>query len=143
MLIDNITSFNGEYSWLSNFSPSWIDYDGYVYPTVEHAYQASKTLDITARTDIRCAIYPGRAKKIGRYVNLRPDWENVKLRLMEEFLIQKFNIPEYKNLLLGTGDVMLYEGNTWGDDYWGVYKGKGENHLGKLIMKIRERIKNG
>lgn len=145
-----ITDFNGEFQWLSNFSPSIVFLDGFAYPTVEHAYQAAKSFDEDYRLRIRGVNYPGRAKKIGNSITIRNDWEIlvpgtvllVKQKVMKDLLIQKFDIPEYKELLLATGDCMICEGNTWGDTYWGVYKGKGENNLGKLIMEIRERIRN-
>ena len=83
---------------------------------------------------------PGLAKKLGRKATIRPDWEKIKLPIMEYLLRQKFGDKTLKALLIGTGDAELVEGNMWGDTYWGVCKGKGENHLGKLLMKIREEL---
>lgn len=137
-----IESFNGNYRFLSNFAPCKVEYDGCIYPSTEHAYQAAKTLSATARKQLRDCESPSKAKKLGRKVVLRPDWENIKFDVMEELLRKKFNQPDFKRALLATGDAELVEGNTWGDTVWGVCKGKGSNHLGKLLMKIRTELKN-
>ena len=77
---------------------------------------------------------------MGRHLPLRPDWEDVKLSVMEGLLRQKFREEPFKSQLKATGDAQLVEGNYWGDVYWGVCRGQGENHLGKLLMKIRGEI---
>lgn len=128
-----INSFTGNYRFLSNFWPSTVSIEGYSYPTVEHAYQAMKTLDINQRQRIRDAANPGIAKKMGREIKLRPDWELLKLLYMTTLIENKF-FPDSQlaSMLLATGDDELVEGNNWGDTYWGVCRGKGENHLGKI-----------
>lgn len=129
-----IDSFQGEYRWLSNFWPVPIKFDGETYPSVEHAYQAAKTLDKNERIKIKLATTPGSAKRLGKRIKIRPDWnDNIKLTLMEEFLIQKFSVPFLQKLLLNTGNAELIEGNNWKDTFWGVYQGRGENHLGKIL----------
>lgn len=138
-----ITSFSGEYRFLSNF---WLCAvpadDGFSYPSTEHAYQAEKTLDPDQRQKIRLADTSGIAKRLGRSVTKRPDWDDIKLGVMERLLRHKFTLhPSLKEKLLATGDRKLIEGNTWGDTYWGVCKGTGENNLGKLLMKIREELR--
>ena len=139
-----INRFKDENEFLSNFYPSPIyDNNGKEYPTVEHYFQAMKTLDSKKRELIRLAESPGKAKRIGRLVQLREDWEDRKLDIMEKALIQKFQIPELREKLLATGDEELVEGNFWNDIYWGVCKENGENHLGKLLMSIREKIRDG
>ena len=67
----------------------------------------------------------------------------MKLQLMERLLLKKFddNHPQLQQMLLATGEEELVEGNYWGDVYWGVCNGVGENHLGKLLMKIRDQLK--
>jgi len=134
-----INSFQGSYSFLSNFYPSPVVVDGITYPTVEHGYQASKTFDKTQRSDILAADTPGKAKRLGKLVNLRPDWNDVKLSVMENLLRQKFHKDTllYK-MLRHTRGKTLIEGNYWGDTFWGVSRGRGENHLGKLLMSIRD-----
>ena len=136
-----IDSFTGEYRFLSNFYPSVIFLHEKSYPTVEHMYQASKTGDPYQEDWVRDAKTPGEAKKRGRRVNIRPDWEQVKIITMLVLLRKKFNIPELKEKLIGTKDAELIEGNTWGDTFWGVCNGVGENNLGKLLMKVREELR--
>lgn len=139
-----INRFVDEYEFLSNFYPSPIyDDTGKEYPTVEHYFQAMKTFDPQKRELIRSAESPGKAKRIGRLIQLREDWEERKLDIMEKALIQKFQIPKLREKLLATGNEELVEGNFWNDIYWGVCKGEGENHLGKLLMNIREKIRDG
>lgn len=136
-----IDSFTGEYRWLSNFWPVVIRLDdGYLYPSVEHAYQASKTLSMAGRATIRRCVYPEQAKKAGKGLEIRDDWEQIKLRVMGDLLRQKFAHKELRDKLLATGEETLIEGNTWGDTFWGVC-GVGKNHLGKLLMEIRNEIK--
>lgn len=139
-----INRFIDEYEFLSNFYPSPIyDDAGKEYPTVEHYFQAMKTFNPQKREFIRLAESPGKAKRIGRLVQLREDWEDRKLDIMEKALIQKFQIPKLREKLLATGKEELIEGNFWNDTYWGICKGEGENHLGKLLMNIREKIRDG
>ena len=136
-----INEFRGQYRFLSNFYPCLIEFEGNVYISVEHAFQAAKTLDEDWRESIFWARTPSDAKRIGRKVPLREDWEEIKLSVMENLLRQKFNIFDFKSALLATGDEELIEGNWWGDTFWGVCNGQGENHLGKLLMKIRSEIR--
>lgn len=137
-----IDKFEGKYGFLSNFHYSSIKLDGITYPTAEHAYQASKTLNQGERFIIRERSTPGLAKRYGQIIDLREDWEQVKLGIMEHILEVKFSDPELKQKLIDTVNHELVEGNFWGDIYWGVCKKVGENHLGKLLMKIRERLRS-
>jgi ribA/ribD-fused uncharacterized protein len=138
-----ITEFDGEYRFLSNFHPAPMEYERISYPTVEHAYQAAKTTDYHERQRIAALPSPGRAKRAGAKLTLRPDWDALRLNVMETLLRQKFTLhADLRALLLATGDAILEEGNTWGDVFWGVCNGVGENHLGKLLMKIRDELKN-
>ena len=136
--------FDGKYAFLSNFYPSSVtDEDDITYPTVEHYFQAMKTLDKAQRFNMAIQSTPGKAKRLGRKCNLRPDWESIKDSIMEDALRKKFSDPILKKALLDTGDEYLEEGNTWGDQYWGVCNGTGKNKLGKLLMKLREEFKKG
>lgn len=134
---NKIDSFNGEHFFLSNFYRCEIHSFPSTYPSVEHAYQAHKTLDQGKRVEIRDADTPSKAKRLGRRVIIRPCWDDMKLEVMEKLLRVKFNDPHLRVKLLATGDAELVEGNCWGDTYWGVCNGRGENHLGRLLMKIR------
>lgn len=138
-----ISSFRDEYFFLSNFYPVEIKLDGIVYPNAETAFQAQKTLDVEERRKFSMLKNPVQAKRLGRKVKLRDDWEEVKLDIMTEIVSQKFlQHPHLIEMLLQTGDEELVEGNKWGDRFWGVCKDKGENHLGKILMKIRDVYKS-
>lgn len=134
---DKIDLFVGKYRFLSNFYPSPIIEMGITYPTVEHAYQAAKSPNINDKLRISQLPTPGEAKRAGMKLTISPGWNDSKLSIMEELLQKKFEIPELKQKLINTGTSELIEGNTWGDTYWGVCNGKGENWLGKLLMHIR------
>lgn len=131
-----------KHRFLSNFYPSEISLSNITYPSVEHAFQSEKTLVISIRKEIAKASTPGKAKSMGRKVILRPDWEDIKDAVMLICLQQKFAIPKFRRALLATGDVEIIEGNNHGDCYWGVCEGVGQNKLGKLLMLIRQEIRN-
>ena len=132
-----IDSFSGQHDFLSNFYPSQVEFEGVSYRTVEHAYQAAKTLHPQLRRLIAAFWSPGQAKHAGRKLELRSDWEEVKVEIMEGLVRVKFADPRLAVMLRETGDVELIEGNTWGDTFWGMCKGKGRNELGKILMKAR------
>lgn len=142
--MEPVTSFSGDYAFLSNFYRADVQLDKKVYPTTEHAFQAAKTLEPGERRMIQLSGTPGIAKRLGRKVKLRKDWENVKLDVMLDLLRQKFQDPHLREKLLSTGDATLIEGNTWGDKFWGAVltdgKWVGQNHLGKLLMKVRRGL---
>lgn len=142
-ILQKIDAFRGPYYFLSNFYPAYVELDYARYTSVENAYQAAKTLNIEAREPLQWHgnLSAAQAKMLGQSLTLREDWETVKDGIMLDLLRQKFDLPEFKTLLLATGDAELIEGNWWGDTYWGVCNGKGENKLGKLLMQIREEAK--
>ena len=134
-----IEEFQGTYRWLSNFWPVPIVYDGITYESTEVAYQAAKTNNRKVR-EIFAKLTAAESKTLGQNIIIRPDWDAVKLNVMEEVLRYKFSNSEMRRKLIATGDAELIEGNNWNDTFWGVCKGVGQNHLGKLIMKIRDEI---
>lgn len=139
-----IGSFVGEYRFLSNFWPALVSLDGEVYLSVEGAYQASKTDDRQIREKIRgCS--PALAKRLGRAVKKHGD-ESIsiegRLAVMRDLVSQKFATEPLRSKLLETGDAELIEGNRWGDRFWGVYGGTGENHLGKILMRVRGELRS-
>ncbi len=136
-----ISKFQGEHRFLSNFHPVEVTMDGQLYLSTEHAYQAAKTTNLATRTMIARTFNPGKAKRLGRLAALRPDWEEVKLEVMLDLLRKKFAHPKLRTKLLATGTEQLVEGNTWGDTFWGVCDGMGDNHLGRLLMQVRDEIK--
>ena len=142
-----IKYFEGEYTFLSNFTYCPIEYDGIRYPTNEHFFQAMKSLDREERKRIAACETPGRAKRMGRQVELRGDWEEIKTDIMMLALRLKFSDPIFKAKLLETGNEELVEGNNWHDRTWGVCicdecGGQGQNLLGQLLMELREEIRN-
>jgi ribA/ribD-fused uncharacterized protein len=139
-----ITSFRGQYRYLSNFFPAPVMYDGVAYFSVEHAYQAAKTLDRAWRRTIAKAPTAAEAKETGRKAPLRTDWFHIRLQVMEDLLRQKFQNQELRSKLFDTGDEELIEGNTWADHFWGAVfengRWRGDNHLGKILMQIRYEL---
>jgi len=136
-----IAAFEGRHRFLSNFWPCEIPFGGKTYPSVEHAFQAAKTLDEDEREEIRLADSPGKAKKLGRKITLRPDWEEVKFEIMTELVRSKFIIhQDLRDKLIFTGGRELIEGNNWNDVVWGVCKGIGDNNLGKILMQVRDEL---
>lgn len=134
---DGIYGFQGDYRFLSNFWPAQVEFDGWDYPTVEHAYQAAKCLEHESRISIRAAATPGVAKRMGRFIKIRHDWDEIKVPIMENLLRQKFSHKPLMDLLLLTEDKYIEETNTWNDTFWGVCNGTGKNVMGNLLMKIR------
>ncbi len=139
-----IEEFQGDYRFLSNFYPSPFEYEGKQWPTVEHAFQAMKSLSVDEQETIRNLSTPAEAKKAGKQVNLRTDWEDVKIPLMRSLVYQKFlQNEDLKNKLLETEDAILEEGNNVNDRIWGICppnSGDGQNKLGKILMEIRSKI---
>lgn len=138
-----IVEFKGAFRFLSNFWPVWVTWDDETYPSVEHAYQAAKTLSPTERNTILRQLTPAAAKRAGKQVTLRADWEEVKIQVMRHLVTQKFTNPELAEALLKTGDVLLQEGNHWGDTFWGINlaTGRGENNLGQILMDVRSNLR--
>ncbi len=127
-----IDSFSGPYRFLSNF---WIEPDG---THVEGEYQAAKS--VPPRDALRL-LSPGQAKAAGRRSKLRRDWDHVRVGIMYNLVRQKF--ADHRVLaeaLMATGDAELIEGNHWGDHFWGVCRGVGENRMGKILMEVRMKL---
>lgn len=142
---NRINHFRGEYGWLSNMSPAYIEYKGLWYQSTERAYQSAKNDDINWK--FTCASYcygEGDIKKLSKLIKDNPNWNNIKLGVMRECLILKFSIPHLREKLLATKGKYIEEGNYWNDTYWGVDLKQnppvGENHLGLLLMDIRDNI---
>ena len=134
-----ITEFKNNYSFLSNFFPCKVTYNGISYKNNEAAFQAQKCPE---RALEFVNLTPTQAKRLGRQVELRPDWEEVKDTIMYEICRCKFiDNPMMKFLLARTEEHLLVESNWWNDTYWGVCRGVGENKLGKILMQIRDEIK--
>jgi ribA/ribD-fused uncharacterized protein len=119
-----------------------VQFEGIQYPSVEHAYQAAKSMDKDERITIRNAKTAAEAKRWGKRVKkLRPSWDEVKLEIMEYLIGEKFAPgTTLAGKLASTEPHELIEGNWWGDTFWGVCRGVGQNHLGKLLMKQRALV---
>ena len=134
-----ITEFRGSWYFLSNMCPSPIHLGGVRYSCAEAAFQAVKLADKTARKQFEGLTGP-EAKKLGRKVQLRPDWEEIKIDVMRWIVSEKFKQnPMMRIGLLQTRGFELIEGNTWGDTFWGVCNGKGQNWLGRILMEYRDK----
>lgn len=136
--------FKGQYRFLSNFFPVKFVHKELCYPSVEHFFQAMKTLDRRLRAEIAVAKTSGEAKHLGHSVVLREDWDDVKDGVMLYGLQKKFSQPSLREALLQTGSHELIEINFWHDNYWGNCRCPkcegvvGKNRLGLLLMEVRE-----
>ncbi len=137
-----VKEFTDKYKFLSNFYACKIRYLGITYPSVEHAYQACKTTDRKVKRKIAALSTPGQAKRFGKALELRDNWDSIKLHVMKTLLLIKFTSSLYLNKkLLATEGMILEEGNYWNDYFWGKVKGEGSNHLGRLLMEVRGMVK--
>ncbi len=141
-----VRCFRGKYSFMSNFYPAKVFFDGVTYLNSESAYQAQKCKSEEDRFGF-AKLSSDEAKSLGRKVDCREDWDEVKLSLMKDIVYNKFTQnPHLAKALVDTREMPLFEGNNWGDLYWGVdlKTGDGENHLGKILMNLRNSfVENG
>lgn len=135
-----INHFNGAFRFLSNFYTAPVSYQGITFQNNESAFQAQKNLK---RVHEFKDLPPNKGKSLGRRVSLRKDWEDVKVEIMYDIVFAKFTQnPILKEKLLATKNRPLIEGNHWNDTFWGVCNGVGRNELGKILMKVRQELKN-
>ena len=140
-----INEFRGKYYGFSNFGPGEVTVFGLHFKNGEAAFHSQKDV---SRAKEFCNLNPSDSKKLGRVVNLRPDWEDVKEDIMYEVVKAKFEQNEdLKKLLLSTDDKVLIEGTTpWHDNYWGNCECRrckdipGLNRLGIILMKVRSEL---
>lgn len=137
---NKIDSFKGKYFFLSNFYERRVICFGLAFRNTEAAFQAMKCPE---RMKEFCALSASAAKALGRTVQLRPDWEQVKEDIMYGVCYAKFSQnSDLGQRLINTGEVELIEGNDWGDTTWGVCNGVGENKLGKILMRLRLTLRS-
>lgn len=135
---EKIEAFNGEYRFLSNFWEAPVTFNGITYQNAEACYQCQKAPGFE---NLFVDATPQEAKKLGRKIPVRPDWESVKRDIMLAIVRAKFTQnADLANKLRETGNALLIEGNWWGDTYWGVCRGKGQNELGKILMQVRAEL---
>lgn len=145
-----IKFFRNKYFFMSNFYQAPVMFDGLLYTNNEAAFQSAKVADIERRTNLNTSkgvidftkLTPAQAKAVGKKVDLREDWEEIKDQVMYDIVYDKFSRnKDLKEQLLATGDKELIESNTWNDTYWGVCRGVGKNMLGKILMRVRSELK--
>jgi ribA/ribD-fused uncharacterized protein len=134
-----IDDFSGKYEFLSNF---YREQDGL---TLEHRYQAAKATNKEDYLKVFQAPTPGKSKRLGRKIQCREDWQEIKVEVMSSLVRYKFlSDPKLMKALRDTGDARIVKGNHWHDNFWGdcscdeCENIKGENHLGLILMKIRD-----
>jgi len=140
-----IDSFRGDYFFLSNFCMVSFEYKGFQYRSVEHAYQALKATNKEDHDKVANSKKAGEAKRWGKNIEMKFDWEKTKEDVMYEVIKAKFSQNfGLKKMLIDTGDAELIEGNNWGDIYWGfdTRQKRGQNKLGKILMKVRNELKS-
>lgn len=148
---NHIAGFFGPFRFLSNFWPASLDWKGVNFPSVEVAYQAAKCADPKQLVEF-AALTASEAKKKGKSIIMRPDWDSERVKVMEYLVMRKFSDhPDLRNMLLGTGKKHLVEANAWKDKFWGVYyrfngatrtweNYGGDNHLGQILMETRKLV---
>ena len=134
---------NDKYESLSNFALVPIEFRGVIYASVEHAFQSAKCDDPEWKA--KCVdpdIKPGRIKSLANHVKMIEGWHHQKLIVMKECVRKKYRQEPYRQLLIDTEDKEIIEGNHWFDSFWGIRcdTGEGKNHLGKIIMEIRDEL---
>ena len=140
--MNKIDQFKDEYYFLSNFYSAQVEYDGIVYHNNEAAFQAQKDLTRVAEFE---SLGGKDAKRLGRRVNLRADWNDVRDNIMADLIKIKFSDPELAeklvtNKVIEANNGFIQEDNNWHDTYWGVCNGEGNNMLGKILMDTRHFI---
>ena len=139
-----LIAFRGPYRFLSNDSWCTVTWEGVEYPSITHAFQCAQTHDEAKREEIQKTKRFVKVRRIGKTAVTRSDWAEVRLDILESLLRQKFAQPAFREVLLSTKDYKLINGDHRGETYWGmIYSGNkwvGDNHLGKLLMRIRKDI---
>lgn len=132
--------FRGQYAFLSNFYPCIIRVKGLEFGNAEAAFQACKFTDLAARQQF-CRLDGKAAKQLGRKIKLRADWADIKLAVMASIVTYKFGSanPTLVPMLLSIREPIV-EDNNWGDTYWGMCSGVGENHLGKILNARKAKL---
>lgn len=132
-----IGSFRNEYAFLSNMYPCRVLYDGIMYSNAEAAFQAQKCVD-EKQKEAFAKLSGIEARKMGRTMPMRSDWNSVRVGIMGAVIHAKFfqNHELAQKLVNIDGDIA--ENNTWGDTFWGICNGRGENMLGRILMNTRD-----
>lgn len=133
--------FRNEYYFLSNMYPCSIELFGVQYSCAEAAFQSFKVPLCKRNMFIGKNGY--EAKRLGRLVKLPSNWDAVRTEAMMTVVREKFmQNPDLKQKLLATENEYIQEDNVWNDKFWGVCDGEGYNMLGKILMDVREGLKD-
>ncbi len=138
----DITEFKGRNRFLSNFYPHPITFNQLVFRSSEAAYQSAKTTDSGIRERFT-RLDARTARRLGKSILIRGGWDSEKLNIMYHVLREKFSKEPLRSMLLSTRGSYLEETNYWYDNFWGVYNGEGLNHLGRLLMVVRDELEEG
>lgn len=143
-MIEMITSFRDENFFLSNMYPCNIEYLGIKYPSSENAYQSTKYVDHNVKLEI-AGMNPYESKRYSREHEMtNMQFDDTKIVYMRNILKLKFDIPSLRRMLVDTYPHELIEGNHWRDTFWGQCPlGNGKNHLGTILMDIRDQHMRG
>ena len=138
-----IHGFFGPFRFLSNFHFIDIEWNGVIFPTTEHAYQAAKSDDPNVWRFFASLAKPAESRKLGQEIALHPEWHTrIKFEVMYDLTKQKFAKDPLRKMLLDTGEMYLEETNHWGDVIWGVCNGVGQNMLGHTLMMVRDELRS-
>ena len=140
-----ILGFFGKYGFLSGFCRCTlkIEWKGEIFDftCIDEAYNARRTFDIDVQKTFQ-SIGPREATRKARDMKRRPGWRSARVEIMTNLVREKFRQNEgLAILLLNTGDAHLENTNRWGDKFWGVCDGEGQNNLGKILMEVRDEMK--
>jgi ribA/ribD-fused uncharacterized protein len=128
---------------LSAFSGHMVEYQGVLYPTVEHAYHCQRYSDPKIIEEIKHA----RSAKIAWQISQKykaqqiPDFDTRKVEVMEDICRAKLEQHEdVREVLRDSGDAAIIK--TYPDPFWGIgLNGEGKNELGKIWIRLREEFK--
>lgn len=136
----DITELKGDYEFLAMTYNHPITVDGLTYTNAEAAFWAQRIADKNARVKLtRLSPMKARAKALQAYPI--DDWDEIKDDILKHILEIKFSDDVLKKKLLDTGSMKILNNNTYRDEYYGIYNGKGKNILGKMIMNLRESLR--
>jgi ribA/ribD-fused uncharacterized protein len=150
-MVDEIRFYRASekpYGAFSNLYRRPIEFEGEVFATSEHAYQAGKARKPEVRKWLLAAPSPALLAMAAHglyYWDIAPGWSKTKFDRMREVLRAKFTQhADLKDLLLSTGEARLVESATVDNEVnrlWGEVNGTGRNKLGILLMEIREDLR--
>jgi len=133
---------NEPYGFLNNFKKARMFIYGHWTNNVETPYQSAKTLTKAQEDAIWACKTPREARDLGQKVKMRADWDKIKVQVMYECCMAKFlQHADLRKQLMETGDQELIEDSPI-DSFWGCgADGRGQNNLGKVLMRVREELK--